>query len=552
MESNDPRKQWAAIKSLKKKRSPNFTKLKDKDGLRVGPRRRAEAIAEYLQDVQWKEPDLPPRKAFRPNVVQDHLDFNIGPIDLRELEEHLFAQVVTIFKKGDTQKISNYRPISLLNIAYKLYASIIQKRLATYIDPMISRTQFGFRHSRSTTHALYVARRLQDISEQSGDTVIMTLLDWEKAFDRMAHSRMIEALERMNIPVKLRNVIAGFFSDPKFYVTHDQTVSTSKTQAAGIRQGCPLSPYLFVLVMTVMFKDIHDEINVDICNCRLDRINFSEILYADDTLLVTKNTKGMNKLIHAIERESAYYGLKHNQSKCCVLVMNGNNRIKFLDGSSVPQVDEVTYLGGTLTSQVSVANEVSNRIAAATSTWMSLRIFWKQAHCSAGNKIRIFDAVVKSRLLYGLQTLEIPDAQMSRLEAFHYKGLRQIVRMETTFMNRANTNNEVLRRANLATRSRNNPNNAVCRISETLKYQRIALTGHILRQDHSHPLRNVSFRPNTAIPFEVMLRRVGRPRRKWLDSSLSFVWDFLRPNTEFSQSNEQLTYILNAARNNAF
>jgi retron-type reverse transcriptase len=81
-----------------------------------------------------------------------------------------------------------------------LYASIIQKRLATYIDPMISRTQFGFRQSRSTTHALYVARRLQDISEQSGDTAILTLLDWEKAFDRVAHPRMIEALERMNIP----------------------------------------------------------------------------------------------------------------------------------------------------------------------------------------------------------------------------------------------------------------------------------------------------------------------------------------------------------------
>ena len=86
MESNDPRKQWAAMKSLKKKRSPNFTKLKDKDGLRVGPRRRAEAIAEFLQEVQWKEPDLAPRKAFRANVVQDHLDFNIGPIDLRELD----------------------------------------------------------------------------------------------------------------------------------------------------------------------------------------------------------------------------------------------------------------------------------------------------------------------------------------------------------------------------------------------------------------------------------------------------------------------------------
>ena len=260
----------------------------------------------------------------------------------------------------------------------------------------------------------------------------------------------------------------------------------------------------------------------------------------------------MHKLLHSIERESAYYGLKLNQGKCCVLVMNGNNRIKFEDGSFVPQADEVTYLGGTLTSQVSVANEVSNRIAAATSTWMSLRMFWKQAHCSAGNKIRIFNAVVKARLLYGLQMLEIPDAQMSRLEAFHYKGLRQILRMDTTFINRANANDEVLRRANLATRLRNNSHNAVCKISETLIYQRIALIGNILRQDHTHPLRNVSFCPNSAIPFEVMFRRVGRPRRKWLDSSLGFVWDFLRPNTEFSQSNEQLTYILNAARNHAF
>ena len=77
MESN-PRKQWTAIKNLKK-RSP------DKDGNRVGPSRRAEAIAEYLHELQ-KEPALPPRKAFRPNVVQDQLEFHTGPIDSRELD----------------------------------------------------------------------------------------------------------------------------------------------------------------------------------------------------------------------------------------------------------------------------------------------------------------------------------------------------------------------------------------------------------------------------------------------------------------------------------
>ena len=95
--------------------------------------------------------------------------------------------------------------------------------------------------------------------------------------------------------------------------------------------------------------------------------------------------------------------------------------------TTVPHAEEITYLGGSLTSNISTANEVSNRISAAMATWKKLDVFWKQAQCSTGNKIGIFDAVVKSRLLYGLETLEIPKSQMSRLEAFHLKGLRKIL-----------------------------------------------------------------------------------------------------------------------------
>jgi len=473
-ESADPRAQWVALKKLTKKSTPNFTKLQDKNGNRVGPSRRAEAIAEYLQDVQWKEAQLP-QQIWRRPIVQDSLPFHIGPIELQELDyaikkarankapgpdaitaelfkfldrenrlsllkllnqwwscesipdEHLLAQVVSIFKKGNTDQISNYRPISLLNIIYKLFAAILQKRLADQIDPFVSESQFGFRKQRDTTQALYIARRLQDIAEQSGENVILTALDWEKAFDRISHDRMLQALARLGIPDKLRKVIGCIYSRPTFCVKHDHHLSDVKTQNAGIRQGCPLSPYLFILVMSVMFHDIHADIDREICNSRLDRIRFTEILYADDTLLVTKNTAGTNALLNKIERESAYYGLKLNQNKCCVLSMNGRNRIRFLDGTAVPHAEEITYLGGSLTSNISTANEVSNRISAAMATWKKLDVFWKQAQCSTGNKIGIFDAVVKSRLLYGLETLEIPKSQMSRLEAFHLKGLRKIL-----------------------------------------------------------------------------------------------------------------------------
>ena len=90
--------------------------------------------------------------------------------------EFLHAQVVSIFKKGDTQNIANYRPISLLNTIYKVYAQIVISRNA---DPHISKIQFGFRKNRSTVNALYIARRVQDIGEQSGENLVMAILDWK-------------------------------------------------------------------------------------------------------------------------------------------------------------------------------------------------------------------------------------------------------------------------------------------------------------------------------------------------------------------------------------
>ena len=82
------------------------------------------------------------------------------------------ANVASLFKKGDTQNLANYRPISLLNYTYKIYASIIQKRLAEEIDRHVHPTQYGFRAKRSTAQALYIARWIQDIAEQSGDNTV--------------------------------------------------------------------------------------------------------------------------------------------------------------------------------------------------------------------------------------------------------------------------------------------------------------------------------------------------------------------------------------------
>ena len=99
--------------------------------------------------------------------------------------EEARARVVTIFKKGDTRDIGNYRPISLLNAIYKIYAGIIQKRLAKTLDEQLSQTQYGFRKDKSTGDAIQLVRRVTEYGQGTYNKLHLVLLDWEKAFDRV-------------------------------------------------------------------------------------------------------------------------------------------------------------------------------------------------------------------------------------------------------------------------------------------------------------------------------------------------------------------------------
>ena len=90
--------------------------------------------------------------------------------------------------------------------------------------------------------------------------------------------------------------------------------------------------------------------------------------------------------------------------------------------------------------------------------------------------------------------------------------LREILGMTTTFINRANTNEEVVRRTNLHIAA-NHYGTKIEPIQNILAHRRIALAAKILRQDNDSPMRMVNFKKDTSAPVEILFRRVGRPRK---------------------------------------
>ena len=178
----------------------------------------------------------------------------------------------------------------------------MQKRICLGLDQRVWHTQYGFRKRRSTSQPLFITRRLQDQAEQTGDKLFLFFLDWKKAFDKIDQEKLMEAMTQPGLPQKMIDVLASFCVNPQFRAKAREGKSAYRTQRAGIRQGCPRAPYLFICLMTVMFHDIHTDLESKLSGRTQDFFEWWELVYADDTMLIGNGAREINILIAAIEK----------------------------------------------------------------------------------------------------------------------------------------------------------------------------------------------------------------------------------------------------------
>ena len=237
---------------MRKKFFPRHTKFKDKKGNPIPESSFPAAAAEYLTNVQWNKPETAhePKTASLSDVgaAVNHSafeldDFNAvikrlkcnkspGPDEVttelvkwlkndnrKKLLVHFngillhgnypeslnLSNIASIYKKGDPAKLENYRPIALLQTFYKMLAALVKNRLEPALEPWMSKTQFGFRKKKSTSQALFIARRLMDMAERQGTNLTLVLLDWEKAFDKVDQNKLIEVLSRLYTSTNYRH-----------------------------------------------------------------------------------------------------------------------------------------------------------------------------------------------------------------------------------------------------------------------------------------------------------------------------------------------------------
>ena len=179
-------------------------------------------------------------------------------MDIREVPKNWTeAKVVSIYKgSGTDTDPANYRPMSLPNTIYRIFASMLQARVAQEHDGHVRDTQFGFRAKKGPSIHCLSSEGQWNGPKLRDNQCTMCFWIWEQAFDSIDHNAMLVALQRFGISPRALSIIKGTYQNPKFETTSAMGDKAEGTVGSGIRQGCRLSAYLLIMVPSVIFEDV--------------------------------------------------------------------------------------------------------------------------------------------------------------------------------------------------------------------------------------------------------------------------------------------------------
>lgn len=171
------------------------------------------------------------------------------------------THITLISKMQGPEVLGNYRPICLCNTVYKIVTKIIVARLRPYLDKLISSFQSAFVLGRKgVDSAIIVQEMIHTLSRKKGKVGYMALkIDLEKAYDKLEWSFIRDMLFRSNLPEDLIGIIMSCISTVLMEILVNGEALEPIYPSRGIRQGDPLSPYLFILCMDYLGQLIQEK-----------------------------------------------------------------------------------------------------------------------------------------------------------------------------------------------------------------------------------------------------------------------------------------------------
>ena len=403
--------------------------------------------------------------------------------------------VVPLFKKGDHRECSNYRGITLLSQAGKVYAKIVEKKCRKIVEPLIQEEQCGFRPGRGTTDQLFTLAQVYEKSWEYGRPVHTCFIDLEKAYDRVPRDILWKVLQEYNIRGVILRAIKSLYNQCGSCVRINGLKSKAFMVKAGLRQGCVLSPLLFTVFMDRISRRSQGNECISIGNARV-----SNLLFADDVAKLASTRTDLQQALDRFNEECNAAGMKISTSKTQAMTISRTPHVSgnlHVSGSPLTEVEKFKYLGVTFTSDGKWDTELTSRIGAAAGVMRQLygTVVTKR-ELSNKTKLSIYKSVYRPILTYGHEQWVMTERMKSRVQAAEMRFLRRIAGLTLLDRIRSSDIRETLQ---------------VSPLLLWIERSQLKWLGHVIRMPQERLVKQVYETCPTG------KRPRGRPRRRWKD-----------------------------------
>ncbi|XP_044874489.1 uncharacterized protein LOC123371222, partial [Mauremys mutica] len=312
---------------------------------------------------------------------QDWFDENDEEIKALLAEKHRLYRAK---RKGNRKVCDNHRGISLLSSAGKILARVLLNRLIDHLEQgLLPETQCGFRKERGTVDMIFAVRQLQEKCQEQNRELYTIFVDLTKAFDTVSREGLWRIMSKFGCPDRFILMVRQFHDGMTARVLDDGEASEAFPVTNGVKQGCVLAPTLFSMMFSAMLSDA----------------------FQNSSLGVSLRYRTDGKLFN-LRRLQAVTKIKETA------------------------VDQFTYLGSTLSRAVTIDIEVNCRIAKASSAFGGLLTnVWDRCGISLATKLKVYQAVVLTTLMYASETWTVYRRHARQLNHFHTTCLRRLLRI---------------------------------------------------------------------------------------------------------------------------
>ncbi|XP_065859834.1 uncharacterized protein [Euphorbia lathyris] len=342
-----------------------------------------------------------------------------GSNDIRLVNKTLLVLIPKIEKPSSFLQM---RPISLCNVLYKAITKIVANRIRRILPEIISQNQGSFVPGRQMMDNVVIAQEMvHSMKMRKGKKGIVALkLDLEKAYDRLNWSFLLDSLKRAGIPENWRRLIEDCISSPVFQVLINGDMSDEFSPSRGIRQGDPMSPFLFVIAMERLAHLIQEAMSKGILHpVSINKFcpPISHLFFADDVMIfVEGNDEQVGVVMDILNCFCAASGQKINIHKSRMLCSKNVEKSvckKLRDLSGIPLTHSLgKYLGVPLRNdRVSKASfketlDKTNGLCAS----------WKANSLSLAGRLTLVQSVNCAAPNHIMQACKLPEPVLNELD----------------------------------------------------------------------------------------------------------------------------------------